>query len=43
MKLVEAIGIRLQNLMDEKGFNCYRIGRKGGVNGTTVSDIIHAR
>lgn len=39
MKLVEAIAIRLTNVIKENGFSFYRIERTGGIDGTTVADI----
>lgn len=43
MKLVEAIGARLQEVMKEKNYNYYRIQRDGGVDRSTVSDIAQAK
>jgi len=43
MKMVEAIGIRLQELMKEKDYNYYRLERDGGVDRSTVSDIAQAK
>lgn len=43
MKMVEAIGTRLQEVMIEKGYNYYKIERDGGVDRSTVSDIAQAK
>lgn len=43
MKLVEAVGIRLQAIMKEKNSNYYRIQRDGGVDRSTVSDIAQSK
>ncbi len=43
MKMVEAIGTRLEEIMKEKDYNYYRIERDGGVDRSTVSDIAQAK
>ena len=43
MTMVEAIGTRLQEVMEEKNYNYYRIQRDGGVDRSTVSDIAQAK
>lgn len=43
MRMVEAIGARLQEIMKEKDYNYYRIERDGGVDRSTVSDIALAK
>ncbi len=40
MKLVEAIGIRVSALLNEKEFTLYKLQKEGGVPRSTVSDII---
>ena len=43
MKMVEAIGTRLQEIMKEKEYNYYRIQRDGGVDRSTVADIAQSK
>ena len=43
MKLVDAVAIRLQNILKEKNSNYYRVQRDGGVERSTVSDIAQAK
>ena len=43
MKMVEAIGTRLEEIMKEKDYNYYRIERDGGVDRTTVADIAQVK
>ena len=41
MKLIEAVGIRLDNLMKEKGFSQYDFYTKGGIPKATVSQALN--
>lgn len=43
MKMVKAIGTRLQEIMNEKEYNYYRIQRDGGVDRSTVADIVQSK
>lgn len=43
MKLVEAIGKRVENLLKEKGISQYALFKTGGVPRTTINDVINIR
>ena len=43
MKLVEAIGKRVQNLLSERNLTQYYLYKAGGVPRTTVNDVINVR
>ncbi len=43
MKLVEAIGKRVENLLKEKGISQYYLFKNGGVPRTTINDVINVR
>ena len=43
MKLVEAIGKRVENLLKEKGISQYALFKIGGVPRTTINDVINIR
>ena len=43
MKLVEAIGKRVENLLKERGLTQYYLFKNGGVPRTTVNDVITVR
>lgn len=43
MKLVEAIGKRVKNLLKDRGFSEYYLFKKGGVARTTVNDVVNIR
>lgn len=43
MKLVEAIGKRVENLLKERGLTQYYLFKNGGVPRTTVNDVINIR
>ena len=43
MKLVEAIGKRVENLLKERGLTQYYLFKNGGVPRTTVKDVINIR
>ena len=43
MKLVEAIGKRVENLLEEKGISQYYLFKTGGVPRTTVNDVVNVR
>lgn len=40
MKLVEAIGIRVKNLLDDAGMTQYELSKQGGIPRSTISVII---
>ena len=40
MKLVEAIGKRVEELLNERGYTLYQLQKEGGVPRSTVSDVI---
>ncbi len=41
MKLIEAIGIRLDNLIEENDITIYELAKRAGVPRSTVWKIIH--
>ena len=41
MTLAEAIGKRIQNLLDERNFSQYQLYKRGGVPRSTVCEVIH--
>lgn len=43
MKLVEAIGKRVEDLLKEKGLSQYYLFKTGGVPRTTVNDVVNVR
>lgn len=43
MKLVEAIGKRLENLLDEKGMTQYKLSKYGGVPRSTICLLVAAK
>ena len=43
MKLVEAIGKRVEQLLKERGLSQYYLFKAGGVPRTTVNDVINIR
>ena len=43
MKLVEAIGKRVENLLKERGISQYYLFKNGGVPRTTINDIVNVR
>lgn len=43
MKLIEAIGKRVENLLKERGISQYYLFKIGGVPRTTVNDIVNVR
>lgn len=40
MKLVEAIGIRVKNLLEDAGMTQYELSKQGGIQRSTISVII---
>ena len=43
MKLVEAIGKRVDDLLKERGLSQYYLYKNGGVPRTTINDVINVR
>lgn len=43
MKLTEAIGKRVSNLLNERGLTQYYLYKNGGVPRTTVNDVVNVR
>ncbi len=41
MKLIEAIGSRVENLIDEQGITVYELAKRAGMPRSTVWKIIH--
>lgn len=40
MKLVEAIGIRVKNLLDDAGITQYELAKQGGIPRSTISVVV---
>lgn len=43
MKLVEAISLRIKELLDERNFSQYELSKRGGVPRSTVNDIVNVK
>ena len=43
MKLVEAISVRVQRLLNEKGVNQYYLYKNGGIPRSTISNVVNCR
>lgn len=41
MKLIEAVGIRLENLINDNGLTIYELAKRTGVPRSTVWKIVH--
>ncbi len=41
MKLSEAIGIKVKNLLAERGFSQYELYKRGGIPRSTICDVIN--
>ena len=43
MKLIEAISLRIDELLDEKNMTQYRLGMESGVPAASISEIRHMK
>ena len=43
MRLVEAIGIRVKNLLEDAGMTQYELSKQGGIPRSTISVIISVK
>lgn len=43
MRLVEAVGKRIQALIDEKKITCYKLAKDGGIPRQTIAAILNGK
>jgi transcriptional regulator with XRE-family HTH domain len=43
MRLVEAVGIRIENLLKERKMTRYKLAKNGGIPRQTVAEIVQAK
>jgi DNA-binding Xre family transcriptional regulator len=43
MQLIEAVRIRLDAVLEEKGVNPYKVHKEGGIAKSTLSQVMHGK
>lgn len=43
MKLVEAIALRVKNILEDRGINQYYLHKNGGIPRSTISELINLK
>ena len=41
MKLTQAVGIRIENLLKERGWTQYELSKRGGIPRATICKLVH--
>ncbi len=43
MRLVEAVGKRIESLLEERNMTCYKLSKEGGIARQTIAEVIRGK